>query len=133
MDVAHGWNRWCTGVYHEGVGAAKYLWNGGDHPSVDDDDSMRGRMEGGDEYQEGENWSASGRGLMNQGVRGMGRSIWDGITGGDSGACWADGQDDPGASYDEGSTYDGDSSDDDLDDWAGGGESSSDDVYDGMY
>ncbi len=77
MNFARGWNRYASGIGHKIKGGAKYYWNGGDHPSVDDWESMVGRIEGGQEYYYGKDLTDAGEQGMGSGIGEM----WDGIAG----------------------------------------------------
>ena len=90
MSFARGWNRYASGIGHKIKGGAKYYWNGGDNPSVDDWESLTGRIEGGQEYYYGSDLMDAGKQSMGSGIGEM----WEGIVGEDeeeSGAAPYDG------------------------------------------
>ena len=79
MSFARGWNRYVSGIGHKIKGGATYYWNGGDNPSVEDWESLKGRIEGWQEYYYGSDLMDAGKQSMGSGVGEM----WDGIVGED--------------------------------------------------
>src|SRR4029077_18608550 len=59
----------------EVAGGAKYYWNGGDHPSIDDNESLVGRIEGGQEYYYGSDLINAGKTSLGSGVGQRGDSV----------------------------------------------------------